>query len=79
MIRLSQAELDKLNVPTAFLCPYFHGLGTCRFGCYSEPACQTDEPLHGWRVRDAQGRFVSRAVTDQVFATVRDQIKEATK
>jgi len=29
-------------------CAYFRGKGTCSYGCYSEPSCQTDEPLDGW-------------------------------
>ena len=28
-------------------CPYRAG-GTCDQGCYSEPACITDEPVEGW-------------------------------
>lgn len=29
-------------------CAYFRGVGTCSFGCYSEPSCQTDQPEFGW-------------------------------
>lgn len=29
-------------------CAYFRGVGTCSFGCYDEPSCQTDEPEFGW-------------------------------
>ncbi len=30
-------------------CPYRMGIGICASGCWSEPACQTDEPLEGWQ------------------------------
>lgn len=76
MKRLSPTEINKLDVPAAFFCPYFHGLGTCKSGCWEEPSCQTGTPLGGWRVRDAKGRFVSRELDSQVFATLREQIAE---
>jgi hypothetical protein len=32
-------------------CPYYRGEGTCNMGCYSEPACITDQPLEGWEAQ----------------------------
>jgi len=29
-------------------CAYYQGKGTCSYGCWEEPRCQTDEPLEGW-------------------------------
>lgn len=32
-------------------CPYLHGAGTCRSGCWEEPACVTSRPAEGWPTR----------------------------
>ena len=29
-------------------CAYYQGKGTCSYGCWEEPRCQTGEPLEGW-------------------------------
>lgn len=29
-------------------CPWYKGEGTCATGCWTEPSCQTDEPINGW-------------------------------
>jgi len=29
-------------------CPYYRGPGICSFGCWEEPRCHTEEPVHGW-------------------------------
>ena len=31
-------------------CPAYNDGGVCASGCYTEPACQTDEPTEGWIV-----------------------------
>lgn len=29
-------------------CAYYKGKGTCSYGCWEEPRCQTDQPAEGW-------------------------------
>lgn len=29
-------------------CPWYLGTGTCSYGCYDEPSCETCEPEGGW-------------------------------
>lgn len=75
---MKPADLDALDIPSELGCPYFHGLGTCASGCWSEPSCQTDEPLGGWRIRDLKGRFVSKARQNEAVALIRKLIEGAT-
>lgn len=30
-------------------CAYYQGAGPCSYSCHSGPACQENEPVHGWR------------------------------
>ena len=51
---LEPGEDDDYHAPDLGTCPYYahirHGapFGTCTFGCWDEPRCQTDEPEEGW-------------------------------
>lgn len=40
-----ESEQADWNLST---CAYYRGKGSCSFGCYTEPACITDEPMTGW-------------------------------
>ncbi len=49
------AVYAELTEPDLSSCPYYQSMtkpdaerGTCDRGCYSEPACITDEPAGGW-------------------------------
>jgi hypothetical protein len=58
---------------TMLTCPYYQGIkdASCVYGCWQEPRCQTDEPLHGWKPRDRHGRFV--AVTHEQLKSAAQQ------
>lgn len=33
-------------------CAYFQRVGSCSFGCWEEPSCETDCPREGWPALD---------------------------
>lgn len=44
----SRAPEDLEGAEPKPTCPYYFGAGSCNQGCWEEPRCITDEPLHGW-------------------------------
>lgn len=46
--RVQAAVLRALGHLSMTQCPYFDHEGVCEGGCYSEPACITDQPTEGW-------------------------------
>lgn len=53
-------------------CPYYHGIGSCRNACSTEPSCVTDGPLtppDGWTLEQCKERAQLR--NDHELATYR--------
>lgn len=57
-------------------CPGRVGVGSCLSGCWEEPRCITDEPLHGWRWRTREGRLAPTPPDAAVVATARARWEE---
>jgi len=66
---------EDLRIPSALMCPYYWYLGKCASSCWYEDACHVDEPLGGWRIRDARGRFITRAREAEVVAKIRTEMQ----
>lgn len=51
---------ERVNPHPMIDCPYYQHGGKCLSGCWQEPVCVTDKPLHGWKRRTPDGRFAQK-------------------
>lgn len=68
------SALEGLMIPRELHCPYYWGaMAKCPFGCWHEPSCQTDEPEHGWPIRDGKGRFITKDREREALAELHER------